>query len=60
MNFDKITEWAKARLAEVTTLDGVVFVGFGIAVIALKPLATVIGAAAIAYGAYRIVTKEKN
>ena len=58
MNLSSIKEWVKDRFAEKTTIDGIVFVGFGIAVITLQSVVSVIGALAIVYGAYRVMSKE--
>jgi hypothetical protein len=42
------------RLAERSTIDGIVFVAAGAAVIVFSPFANLIAYGAIAYGAYTI------
>jgi len=54
----KIKEWATARAKEISTLDGSVLVAVGICALVLKPFMGIIGIGAIAYGAWRIFTKE--
>jgi hypothetical protein len=54
----KAKEWAQARATEISTLDGTVLVAAGIGAIVLKPVMGIIGIGAIAYGAWRIFSKE--
>lgn len=53
-----IKKWIDKRLAERTTLDGVVLVAAGIAFLIFKPIAAAVAYAAIAYGAWTIWKSE--
>lgn len=49
-----IKKWIANRLAERSTVDGIVMVAAGVAVIVFSPFAKIIAYGAIAYGAYTI------
>lgn len=49
-----IRKWINQRLAERSTLDGVLMVAAGSAIIIFSPLTKLIAYAAIAYGAWTI------
>jgi hypothetical protein len=49
-----IKNWIAKRLAERSTVDGIVMVAAGAAVIVFSPFAKIIAYGAIAYGAYTI------
>jgi len=49
-----IKNWIEKRLAERSTIDGVLMVAAGAAIIIFSPLTKIIAYAAIAYGAYTI------
>ena len=49
-----IKNWIEKRLAERSTIDGVLMVAAGAAIIVFSPLTKLIAYAAIAYGAYTI------
>lgn len=49
-----IKKWIEHRLAERSTVDGVLMVAAGAAIIVFSPLTKLIAYAAIAYGAYTI------
>ena len=53
-----IKKWIASRLAERSTVDGVVMVAAGAAVIVFFPFAKLIAYGAIAYGAYTIWRKD--
>ena len=50
----KIKNWIKKRLEEKSTLDGVLMVAAGAAIIIFSPLTKLIAYGAIAYGAWTI------
>ena len=52
-----IKEWIENRLAERSTVDGIVMIAAGAAVIVFSPFAKIIAYGAIAYGAYTIWRK---
>ena len=49
-----IKKWIEQRLAERSTIDGVLMVAAGAAIILFSPLTKLIAYGAIAYGAYTI------
>jgi len=49
-----IKNWIEKRLAERSTIDGVLMVAAGAAIIIFSPLTKLIAYGAIAYGAYTI------
>ena len=49
-----IKNWIEQRLAERSTIDGVLMVAAGAAIIVFSPLTKLIAYGAIAYGAYTI------
>jgi hypothetical protein len=49
-----IKNWIKKKIDERSTIDGVVMVAAGAAIIIFSPLTKLIAYAAIAYGAYTI------
>lgn len=49
-----IKNWIEKRLAERSTIDGVLMVAAGAAIIIFSPLTKLIAYAAIVYGAYTI------
>lgn len=51
-------EYVKARLTEMSTLDGAVIAGAGVAFILFQPIAIYVAYAAIAYGIYRMVSAD--
>lgn len=53
-----IKKWIANRLQERSTVDGVVIVAAGAAVIVFSPFAKLIAYAAIVYGAYTIWRQE--
>lgn len=53
-----IKKWIASRLAERSTVDGIVMVAAGAAVIVFSPFAKLIAYAAIAYGIYTIWRQE--
>ena len=53
-----IKKWIANRLAERSTVDGIVMIAAGAAVIVFSPFAKLIAYGAIAYGAYTIWRKE--
>jgi len=55
----KAKQWVLDRAQERTTLDGVVLVVAGVSYLVLKPIASVVAASAIGYGAWTIYTKEQ-
>lgn len=54
-----IKNYAKDTLANLSTVDGVVFVGVGVAALLLKDLVPFIAAVAIVYGGYKIFIDKK-
>ena len=53
-----IKKWIEQRLAERSTIDGVLMVAGGAAIIIFSPLTKLIAYGAIAYGAYTIWRKS--
>ena len=53
-----IKNWISQRLAERSTIDGVVMVAAGAAIIIFSPLTKLIAYAAIVYGAWTIWRAE--
>lgn len=53
-----IKKWIANRLQERSTVDGVVMVAAGAAVIVFSPFAKLIAYAAIAYGVYTVWRQE--
>ena len=53
-----IKKWIKQRLAERSTVDGVLMVAAGAAIIVFSPLTKLIAYGAIAYGAWTIWRQE--
>lgn len=53
-----IKNWIKERLQERTTLDGIIFVTAGAAIIVFSPLTKLIAYGAIAYGIWAIWSKD--
>ncbi len=49
-----IKKWIETRIKERSTIDGVLMVAAGAAIIVFSPLTKLIAYAAIAYGAYTI------
>ena len=49
-----IKKWIEQRLAERSTIDGVIMVAAGAAIIIFSPLTKLIAYAGIAYGAWTI------
>ena len=49
-----IKKWIEQRLAERSTIDGVIFIAAGAAIIVFSPLTKLIAYGAIAYGAWSI------
>lgn len=49
-----IKKWIEQRLAERSTVDGVLMVAAGAAIIIFSPITKLIAYGAIAYGAYTI------
>ena len=49
-----VKNWIKKKIDERSTIDGVVMVAAGAAIIIFSPLTKLIAYAAIAYGAYTI------
>lgn len=49
--------WIKARIKERSSLDGVVMIAGGAAIIVFGPLTQLIAYGAIAYGVYTIIRK---
>jgi hypothetical protein len=49
-----IKKWIESRLQERSTVDGIVMVAAGAAVVVFSPFAKLIAYAAIAYGVYTI------
>jgi len=56
---DSIISWVKARLAERTSWDGIVLVAVGLVVLLLGPYAKIAAIAAIIWGAFTILKKER-
>jgi hypothetical protein len=50
-------KWILERLTERTTLDGGVLIAAGVAFLFIKPIASLVAYAAIAYGVYTITKK---
>ena len=57
MNF-YIIDWAKERLEERTSWDGLVLILAGIAYLIFKPIASLVAYGAIAYGVWTLWKKE--
>ena len=55
---DKLKRWAKQRLTERTTVDGIVLIAAGIGFLIFEPLASVFAYAAIVYGALTVIRKD--
>lgn len=53
-----IKKWIASRLQERSTVDGIVIVAAGAAVIVFSPFAKLIAYAAIAYGVWTIYRQE--
>ena len=53
-----IKKWIESRLRERSTVDGIVMIAAGAAVIVFSPFAKLIAYGAIAYGAYTIWRQE--
>jgi hypothetical protein len=53
-----IKKWIDSRLKERSTLDGVLMVAAGAAIIVFSPLTKLIAYGAIAYGAWTIYRQE--
>lgn len=53
-----IKKWISNRLSERSTMDGIVMVGVGVAIIVFGPLTKILAYGAIAYGAYTIWRQE--
>jgi hypothetical protein len=53
-----IKKWISDRLAERSTMDGIVMVAVGAAIIVFGPLTKILAYVAIAYGAYTIWRQE--
>lgn len=53
-----IKKWIESRLRERSTVDGIVMIAAGVAVIVFSPFAKLIAYGAIAYGAYTIWRQE--
>ena len=53
-----IKKWIQNRLAERSTMDGIVMVAVGAAIIVFGPLTKILAYVAIAYGAYTIWRQE--
>jgi len=53
-----IKKWIDSRLKERSTLDGVLMVAAGAAIIVFSPLTKLIAYSAIAYGAWTIYRQE--
>ena len=53
-----IKKWINSRIKQRSTVDGVLMVAAGAAIIIFSPLTTLIAYAAIAYGAWTIWKKE--
>lgn len=53
-----IKKWIEQRLAQRSSLDGVVMIAVGAAIIVFSPFAKLIAYGAIAYGAYTIWRKD--
>jgi len=49
-----IKKWIANRLAERSTVDGIIMIAAGAAIIVFSPFAKLIAYAAIVYGAYTI------
>lgn len=49
-----IKKWIESRLQERSTVDGILMVAAGAAIIVFSPIAKIIAYGAIAYGAYTI------
>ena len=56
---NSIKNFIKLRLEERTTLDGAVLILAGVSYLIFKPIAAIVAYAAIAYGVYTLVNKEK-
>ncbi len=56
MKMDLVIAYVKARLTEMSTLDGAVIAAAGVAFILFQPIAIYVAYAAVAYGVYRMVT----
>jgi hypothetical protein len=55
-----MTSWISKRIKERSSLDGTVLIAAGIAFIFVKPIASLVAYAAIAYGAWTIIKSEKQ
>lgn len=53
-----IKKWIQNRLTERSTMDGIVMVAVGAAIIVFGPLTKILAYVAIAYGAYTIWRQE--
>ena len=53
-----LKEWIKTRLEERSTMDGVIMIVAGAAIIVFSPLTKLIAYGAIAYGAWTIWRAE--
>lgn len=60
MNFETIVDWLKARWEERSTWDGTVIIALGVVALVLQGLLPYAAWAAIAYGAWTLVTSEDN
>ena len=57
-DYQMIKKWIDSRLKERSTLDGVLMVAAGAAIIVFSPLTKLIAYSAIAYGAWTIYRQE--
>ncbi len=53
-------DWVAKRVRERTTLDGVMLIGLGVAIMLFRPLVPWIAWAAIAFGAWTVWKPEKR
>jgi EamA domain-containing membrane protein RarD len=51
--------WIKSRLKERTSLDGAALIAVGVVIILAGPFAKLAAWAAIGYGAFTLIKKEK-
>ena len=53
-------EWLKARLQEMSTLDGAVILGISVAAFIAAPFIKVIAGVGAAYGVWRMISESKE
>lgn len=56
---EAVTTWIKARLSELSTLDGTVILGISVAAFVASPLIKYIAVAGAVYGAWRIFQADR-